>query len=143
MTVLKPSASTLRLTLPAVSASVPQLRREAIGALAAHGLSREHPIVDTALITLNELATNCVRHAAVASPTFDVRLTVEPGQLVLAVHDRHPYRPRALPVPHADDSGGWGLYLVCRLVEEAGGGVEVPSDRDGRGKTVIVRLPLC
>ncbi|MDT3395121.1 ATP-binding protein [Streptomyces sp. B1866] len=132
----------MRLTLPATAAAVPRARQEVRDALAALGMQREHPVADTALITLNELVTNCVQHAVVTSATFDIALAAHDGWLGLAVHDRHPYRPEALPEPHADASGGWGLLLVRRLVAEAGGTISMPLDPDGGGKTVVVRLPL-
>lgn len=132
----------LETTLPAVPASVTEVRRQATNAAREQGLDREHPAVDAWLVALSELASNCVRHAAANSPTFDVRVAVDQDGLALAVHDRHPHLPTALPEPHADDSGGWGLFLVRELVTEVGGHTTVDPDDDGQGKTVTVRLPL-
>jgi anti-sigma regulatory factor (Ser/Thr protein kinase) len=136
------TAFTLETTLPAVPASVTQIRHEAMAAAQEQGLDRQHPAVDTWLVALSELATNCVRHAAAISPTFDVRAVIDRDGLALAVHDRHPYQPAALSQPHADDSGGWGLFLVRQLVTEAGGRTSIAPDTDGQGKTILVRLPL-
>ncbi|MFC4035063.1 ATP-binding protein [Streptomyces polygonati] len=136
------TAFTLETTLPAVPASVTQVRHEATFAAREQGLDRQHPAVDAWLVALSELASNCVRHAATTSPTFDVRVVIDQDGLALAVHDRHPHQPVALSEPHADDSGGWGLFLVQQLVTEAGGHTSVDPDIDGQGKTVLVRLPL-
>jgi anti-sigma regulatory factor (Ser/Thr protein kinase) len=132
----------LEITLPAVPASVTQVRHEVITVAREQGLDRDHPAVDAWLVALSELASNCVRHAATTSPTFDVRVAVDEDGLALAVHDRHPHQPAALPEPHADDSGGWGLFLVRQLVTEAGGHTTVHPDADNQGKTIMVRLPL-
>jgi two-component sensor histidine kinase len=136
------TAFTLTTTLPAVPASVSQVRHDAMAAAREHGLDRQHPAVDAWLVALSELASNCVRHAATTSPTFDVRVAIDQDGLALAVHDRHPHQPVALSEPHADDSGGWGLLLVRELVTEVGGHTSVDPDTDGQGKTVVVRLPL-
>lgn len=136
------TAFTLQTTLPAVPASVTRVRHEAMAAAQEQGLDRQHPSVDAWLVALSELASNCVRHAATVSPTFDVRVAVDQGSLTLAVHDRHPHQPAALSKPHADDSGGWGLFLVRELVGAVGGHTCVDPDTDGQGKTVSVRLPL-
>ncbi|MYS22234.1 Histidine kinase-like ATPase domain-containing protein [Streptomyces sp. DvalAA-14] len=135
------TAFTLATTLTAVPVSVTQVRHDAMAAAAEHGLDRQHPAVDAWLVALSELASNCVRHAAATSPTFDVRLTIDQDSLALAVHDRHPRQPVALSEPHADDSGGWGLFLVQQLVTEAGGHTSVDPDTDGHGKTILVHLP--
>ncbi|HEY5834268.1 ATP-binding protein [Streptomyces sp.] len=135
------TAFTLETTLPAVPASVTQVRHEAMAAAREQGLDRQHPTVDAWLVALSELASNCVRHAATTSPTFDVRVAIDQGGLALAVHDRHPHQPAALSEPHADNSGGWGLFLVRQLVTEVGGHASVAPDTDGQGKTVLVRLP--
>ncbi|MET9386330.1 ATP-binding protein [Streptomyces sp. NPDC002928] len=71
--------------------------------------------------------TNVVRHACVVSPTASVTLAVEgAGNLVLAVADAHPFKPKLLMAAH--DFGGRGLHLVNALVHEAGGRAEVVPD---------------
>ncbi|NUS15246.1 MAG: ATP-binding protein [Streptomyces sp.] len=136
------TAFTLETTLAAVPASVTQVRHEAAAAAREQGLDRGHPAVDAWLVALSELASNCVRHAAATSPTFDVRLAIDRSGLTLAVHDRHPHLPTALSEPHADDSGGWGLFLVRQLVTDVGGQTGVNPDADAQGKTILVQLPL-
>jgi two-component sensor histidine kinase len=131
-----------QFTVASEAASVPWARREAAKVLANWGLDRGMAVVDTALVVLSELVTNCVRHASVTSPHADITLSISDAHLVVAVHDRHPYRPTPLTTPHRDGSGGWGLLVVQRLTAEAGGGVVVPADADRGGKTITVRLPL-
>jgi two-component sensor histidine kinase len=128
-------------TKPATPASVPAARLRARKALADFGVAPEHPTAATALLVLTELATNCVTHAADRSPYFDVGIALDAGSLVIAVHDRHPYRPRPLPQPYPE-GGGWGLKMVADLAASTGGTTQVPADPDGCGKTVRVRLPL-
>lgn len=132
----------VRFSLPTDSSSVPLSRRLVAKALSEWGLSGYEALRQTALLVLSELVTNSVRHAAPASPEVDITVTLLDDALTLAVHDRHPHRPTALPRPHPDGSGGWGLRLVKTLAAELGGTTAVPADQDGRGKTVLVRLPL-
>jgi anti-sigma regulatory factor (Ser/Thr protein kinase) len=129
-------------SLPTEAFSVPRVRAEAAKIFAGWGLTREDPAVDVALLALSELMTNCVQHASADSPFADLTLTEEAGDLVIAVHDRHPRMPRVLAQPHADHIGGRGLLLVQRLAAEEGGATVMTPDLDGEGKTVTVRLPL-
>lgn len=129
-------------SLPTEAFSVPRVRAEAAKIFADWGLTREVSAVDVALLALSELMTNCVQHASADSPFADVTLTEEAGDLVIAVHDRHPRMPRVLTQPHADHIGGRGLLLVQRLATEEGGATVMTPDLDGEGKTVTVRLPL-
>jgi len=110
--------------------------------LVAWGLDLDDPVVDSSIVIISELVTNTAKHAAVLCRQAEVTLALSYGRLLLAVHDRHPHRPKALLNPHPDDSGGWGLQLVRDLAAEAGGRTDVPADADGRGKTVRVELPL-
>ncbi|UNZ21303.1 ATP-binding protein [Streptomyces sp. 891-h] len=129
-------------TLPTAHVtSVPRSRAEVDQVLSSWGLAT-HPIRDAVLLIVSELVTNAVRHAAVCSSAVDVALAMADGQLDVAVHDRHPHRPRALPTPREDGDGGFGLHLVQHLAVEAGGSTAVPADPDGGGKTVTVTLPL-
>ncbi|MFJ8475725.1 ATP-binding protein [Kitasatospora sp. NPDC094011] len=117
---------------------VPVARRETRKILGSWGLDEE--VVFTACLIVTELVTNVARHAAVLSPTAKVELSADAAELTLAVADAHPYRPKALPVPH--ESGGWGLALVKGLVEEAGGSHDVVGDDSTGGKSIVVHLPL-
>jgi anti-sigma regulatory factor (Ser/Thr protein kinase) len=118
---------------------VPLARRETVKVLASWGMSEQ--VVDTACLIISELVTNVVRHAAVLSPTATVTFTVEDGaELVLAVADAHPFKPKPLPAAH--DLGGRGLFLVNALVSEVHGRAEVVPDTATGGKRIVVRLPL-
>ncbi|MEU1516248.1 ATP-binding protein [Streptomyces sp. NPDC005811] len=98
-------------------------------------------LVDTSCLIITELVTNVVRHASVASPTATVTLAVEQaGDLVLAVADAHPFKPRPLLASH--DFGGRGLHLVNALVREAGGNAAVVPDAATGGKHISICLPL-
>jgi two-component sensor histidine kinase len=121
-----------------VAESVPSARRRTATVLRGWGLDDE--VVDTACLIVTELVTNVVRHAALLSPTATVTLGTDSAALTLAVADRHPLRPRALPTAH--DRGGRGLLLVKALVEEVGGDHEVVADPATAGKAIVIRLPL-
>jgi two-component sensor histidine kinase len=117
-------------------------RRVAREILVDWGLDLDDPVVDSSIVIISELVTNTAKHAAVLCSQADVTLSLDYDCLLVAVHDRHPHRPKALLNPHPDDSGGWGLQLVLDLATEAGGHTDVPADPDGGGKTVRVFLPL-
>jgi PAS domain S-box-containing protein len=82
-------------------------------------------------------------------PHIDVRAQVQPGFTVLAVHDNGlGIAPAQLPKlftmfqrfhTHVEGTG-LGLYMVKRLVDNAGGTIEVESQL-GVGTTFFVRLP--
>ncbi|WP_372509438.1 ATP-binding protein [Streptomyces humicola] len=125
-------------SLPTTDTSVPKARHQVGAALARYGL--DPPSTDTALLILTELVTNAVIHASDLSPRVDIAVAVRSDHLVIAVHDRHPHRPRVLPACRPD-GGGWGLKMVTDLTTESGGTVEMPADPDRHGKTVRVTLP--
>jgi anti-sigma regulatory factor (Ser/Thr protein kinase) len=131
-----------RYSLPTKTVSVPASRTLAAEALDAWAVAPEHPVRETVLLVLSELVTNSVRHAARLSPQVDVALGLSDGTLTIAVHDRHPHRPKPLREPRRNGAGGWGLRLVKTLAAEASGSMDIVPDDDGRGKTVAVRLPL-
>ncbi|WP_411150543.1 ATP-binding protein [Streptomyces sp. A30] len=135
------TSTPVRHDFPVISTPghVPLARHETAKVLAAWGLSDQ--IVDTSCLIITELVTNVVQHAAVVSPTATVTVTVEErGDLVLAVADAHPFKPKPLMAAH--DSGGRGLHLVNALVHEAGGTAEVVPDATTGGKQINIRLPL-
>jgi two-component sensor histidine kinase len=132
----------ITFAVPTEASGAAAARRVAREILVAWGLDLDDPVVDSSIVIISELVTNTAKHAAVLCRQADVTLALTYGCLVLAVHDRHPHRPKALLNPHPDDSGGWGLQLVRDLAAEAGGRTDVPADADGRGKTVRVELPL-
>lgn len=121
---------------------VAQARRAAREVLTSWNLNLEDPAVDTAIVVLSELLTNAVKHASALCDVADVTLVLTAGALIVSVHDRHPYRPRALPAPHSNGDGGRGLALVRDLVAEAHGRTSVPIDADRCGKTMLVEIPI-
>ncbi|MBC9718455.1 ATP-binding protein [Streptomyces sp. TRM66268-LWL] len=132
----------LSFTVESVDAAVPVARREVAAQLRVWGVPPVSELYDTALLAVSELVTNSVQHAADSSPTAKVAVSMDGTHLTVAVHDRHPLLPQPVHTPHPDGSGGWGLRLIAALATEAGGTTSVPPDADGRGKTVLVRLPL-
>ena len=96
------------------------------------------------------LLSNAVKyHSPDRSPHIDVRAHVRPGHTVLEVHDNGlGLAPAHLPKlfgmfqrfhDHVEGSG-IGLYMVKRMVENAGGRIEVHSQL-GAGTTVFIFLP--
>jgi PAS domain S-box-containing protein len=82
-------------------------------------------------------------------PHIDVQAHVSPGYTVLEVHDNGlglspTYLPKLFGLfqrfhPHLEGTG-IGLYMVKRMVENAGGRIEVHSQL-GAGTTFLVHLP--
>ncbi|QKG51400.1 sensor histidine kinase [Hymenobacter sp. BRD67] len=96
------------------------------------------------------LLSNAVKyHSPARPPHVDVRAHVRPGHTVLEVHDNGlGIAPDQLPRlfgmfqrfhDHVEGSG-IGLYMVKRMVENAGGRIEVHSQL-GAGTTFFVFLP--
>ncbi|TPG63795.1 sensor histidine kinase [Hymenobacter nivis] len=96
------------------------------------------------------LLTNAVKyHSPARPPHVDVRAHVRPGHTVFEVHDNGlGIAPDQLPRlfgmfqrfhDHVEGSG-IGLYMVKRMVENAGGRIEVHSQL-GAGTTFFVFLP--
>jgi len=132
----------ITFAVPTKSEGAAAARRVAREVFVDWGLDLDETMVDSAIVIISELVTNTAKHAALLCRQAEVTLALEYGCLTVAVHDRHPHRPKALLNPHPDDSGGWGLQLVRDLTAEVGGRTEVPADPDGGGKTVRVELPL-
>lgn len=122
--------------------SAAEARSVARRVFTAWNLDLDDAAVDSAIVVLSELVTNAVIHAGLVCTVADVTLELAGGVLGISVHDRHPHRPRALRVPHADGLGGRGLALVQDLVAEAGGRTWAPADVDGLGKTMHVEIPV-
>ncbi|WP_245654388.1 ATP-binding protein [Streptomyces violens] len=119
----------LSATIAADAEALAQTRRAVRGWLAASGLDEA---ADSAVLLMNELATNVQQHAP--GPAR-LRLFLRPGMLRCEVLDTH----RTLPVlvnAGADAERGRGLHLVDTLALCWG---SVPA---GRGKAVWFELPL-
>ncbi|MCU1246611.1 MAG: hypothetical protein JWN02_2521 [Acidobacteria bacterium] len=113
------------------------------------GLPRD--VIDDALLIVDELITNAVRHAGTAAaipfapdqgqPTARqcaLALQLEIGSLVIAVYDQHNGRPALRPVP-ADAEHGRGLQLVAGLSDGQWGCALLARQT---GKLVWARLPV-
>ena len=111
--------------LPA-AASVGAARRQAHDVLDIWSRGGDLP-EDDALLLLDELAANAVRHA---HTPFTVTLGLDRDALRGAVLDHNP-RPPVLRTPALEDLGGRGMQMVAVLADRWG------VDRhDGDGKTV-------
>lgn len=128
------------LTLPAMGSAVRIARETAQMVLTEWGIPHHHPSVDPALLILSELVTNSVRHAAALSPNVTILYGAGPDTFLFAVHDRHPYQPPLHETATA--STGSGLATVVELTAALGGTAVVHGDGDGRGKTILITVPL-
>lgn len=99
-------------------------------------------------VVLN-LLTNAIHHAP-NSRQIDVRVAVEDGRAIVAVHDHGPGIPatrlaRLFSRPagrgSAGDGLGIGLFISRELVRAQRGSIDVESQL-GEGTTVTVRMPL-
>jgi anti-sigma regulatory factor (Ser/Thr protein kinase) len=84
------------------------------------------PLVDAAVLLVNELVTNALIHAR---SSVEVLIRLLPGGLRIEVRDDSP-RPPRLQTPTDDATGGRGLWLVDQMadtwgVEPAPGGKRV------------------
>ncbi|MCF2527038.1 ATP-binding protein [Yinghuangia soli] len=142
MTTLRDATPACRFQIPPHNAAVPQARHAVVDVAAGWGLHPDHERADTLRLIVSELVTNAVKHAGMLSPQIDVVLHLtEDGWLRLGVHDRHPFRPKAL-LETVDDDSGRGLLIVKHLVAECGGTAGIEPDADLGGKTVWVAVPL-
>lgn len=136
----RPYEGVWRITVPAVDASVPQVRQGVRALLRDKAVPLDEDTRYGLLLILSELVTNAVRHAALLSPEVSVEVAVGPDWVRVAVEDNHPYRPAALEADHGQ-TGGRGLLLVKSITGEAGGTCEVTPTPSG-GKVVWAALPL-
>jgi len=78
-------------------------------------------IRDDVLLLVSELVTNAVRHAG-AGPErpLQVQLLRGPRWVVVAVADQGPGFTWHPGPPTANESGGWGLFLVDQIADRWG-----------------------
>jgi signal transduction histidine kinase len=100
-------------------------------------------------VVYNLLSNALKYHSPARTPHVDVRTHVRPGYTVLEIHDNGlgieaAFLPRLFTMfqrfhDHVEGSGV-GLYMVKRMVDNAGGRIEIHS-QPGAGTTVFVYLP--
>ncbi|MEV0322624.1 ATP-binding protein [Streptomyces sp. NPDC050658] len=123
-------------TVPAVPESVRLVRYTTALALTTFGVIPGSPISDATLLSVSELVSNAVRHAADHSPTISVKITLTGSCLTIAVADTHPSFPSL-----SDDSMGVGLQTIFELASRHRGMVSVEPVPVGNGKTIFVSFP--
>ncbi|WP_436771231.1 ATP-binding protein [Yinghuangia sp. YIM S09857] len=142
MTALRDATPACRFQIPPHNAAVPQARHAVLDVATGWGLPPTHERADTLRLIVSELVTNAVKHAGMLSPQIDVILHLTDTRCIrVGVHDRHPFRPKAL-LETVDDDSGRGLHIVKHLVDECGGTAGIEPDPDLGGKTVWVTVPL-
>ena len=106
----------LDLTLPPDPLAAKQAR-DAVSEL--NGLPAD--VMDDVRLLVSELVTNAVRHASLgAFGRITVRTCTRPDRIRVEVADTGPgFRPRPR-VLSADQTSGWGLYLVAELADRWG-----------------------
>jgi serine/threonine-protein kinase RsbW len=107
----------LELSIPPSPTRLAGVRRAARACL--DGVSEE--IADDVVMALNEAATNAVLYGSPGGQSVQVQLRVTGDWVEASVLDHGPQPPPGLP----DDTdsgelraGGWGLWLLRRLMDE-------------------------
>ncbi len=125
----------MELSIPASPSRLVGLRRAARAYL--RGVSEE--VADDVVLALHEVATNAVLHGSGGGQPIQVRVQVTDGWVEASVLDHGPQPPAGLPVaadPGELHAGGWGLWLLRRLVDE------VRLERVKRGTRVTLRRAI-
>jgi signal transduction histidine kinase len=142
-----------------LAAVIEDVRQDLLPLLQAAGAKLVVEVLDLPPIHFSEknlrsivynLLSNAVKYRSPdRTPHVDVRAHVRPGYTVLEVHDNGlglapAYLPRLFTMfqrfhDHVEGTG-IGLYMVKRMVENAGGRIEVHSQL-GAGSTFFVFLP--
>lgn len=126
-------AQPVRLEVPAVPASIGELRRR-VSALAGE-LGAPRPVVADIALAVSEAATNVVVHAYRAAPgTLEVSAEAADGQLTVRVLDAGMGM-----APRPDSPGlGLGLPLIARLAER----FEIGAGPEGSGTELCMVFSL-
>ena len=130
------SPSRLAFRLPPDPVRLLRARDRLRDYLHQHGVSDR--LVKEAVLALEEACTNAVRHSG-SRDDIEITARFDDGDLVMRVKDRgdgfdiDAFDPSSPPDPHA--SGGRGLYLIHRLMDEVhlrlDGGLEVHMVKRG------------
>jgi serine/threonine-protein kinase RsbW len=123
----------LKLTLPAVPASVRRARVSVAEAAAELGASER--VVDDVRLCVSEAVSNVVRHAyGTERGEVDVAVEHDDGQLAVVVHDDGPGLSGAR---FRGPAGGFGLTIIDKIA----GRSTITSPR-GAGTEVRMTFPL-
>lgn len=120
----------MELTISASPFELAGLRRAARDAL------REVPtqVADEMLLAVDEAATNAILYGSGGGDPVEVAVRVREGWVEATVLDHGPTKPpRPLSATDRLSGGGWGLWLLCCLVDE------VRLERVERGRRVTLR----
>jgi serine/threonine-protein kinase RsbW len=105
----------MQLVIPASPARLAGLRR----AVRAYLRGLQEEVADDVVLALNEVATNAMLHGSSGGQPVEVVVQVDDGWVEASVLDHGPDPPPVLSaVSEEPDSGGRGLWLLRRLVDE-------------------------
>jgi anti-sigma regulatory factor (Ser/Thr protein kinase) len=120
----------VELTISASPFELAGLRRAARDALG----EVPRKVADELLRALDEAATNAILHGSGGGDPIEVAVRVRDAWVEVSVLDHGPAEPPQ-PMSTSDrlSGGGWGLWLLCCLVDE------VHLERIERGRRVTLR----
>jgi serine/threonine-protein kinase RsbW len=125
----------LELSVPPSPTRLAGVRRAARACL--RGISEE--IADDVVMALNEVATNAMLYGSRGGQPVQVQVRISSDWVEASVLDHGPQPPAGRPAD-ADSgeprAGGWGLWLLRRLVDE------VRLERVNLGTRVTLRRAL-
>jgi serine/threonine-protein kinase RsbW len=105
----------MQLVIPASPARLAGLRR----AVRAYLRGLQEEVADDVVLALNEVATNAMLHGSSGGQPVEVVVQVDDGWVEASVLDHGPDPPPVLSADSEEpDSGGRGLWLLRRLVDE-------------------------
>ena len=125
-----PEVSDTGLTLALASARALGAVRQQVRAFLAASLDADLPadtvedILDNAILVIDELTSNAVRHGA---PPSRLDVCDEADHWVVLATDSAPDRPPTPALDRPPGAGGYGLYLIADLTQ--GHGVHYEPDR--------------
>jgi serine/threonine-protein kinase RsbW len=125
----------MELSVPASPSRLAAVRQAARSAL--RGVSEQ--VADDVVLALNEAAANAVLYGSRGGQPIQVRVHVTGDWVEASVLDHGPQPPPGLPADaeHGElHAGGWGLWVLRRLVDE------VRLERVERGTRVRLRRAL-
>jgi len=104
-----------RVSIPASPSRLAGVRR----AVRAYLRGVQDEVADDVVLALNEVATNAVLYGSSGGQPVEVVVHVDDGWVEASVLDHGPVSPLGLPADTDElRAGGWGLWLLRRLVDE-------------------------